>query len=86
MNEQTTTLFFTSGNSDKEYRVELRPKDNGWDVTAYNGKRGKATTARPQTPEPLTYDQALKIFNTAVAKKNQRGLRGQRQWKFGAHR
>ena len=73
MKEQTTTLFFTSGNSDKEYRVELRPKDNGWDVTAYNGKRGKATTARPQTPEPLTYDQALKVFNAAVAKKTKEG-------------
>lgn len=73
MSEQTTTLFFTSGSSDKEYRVELRAKDGGWDVTAYNGKRGKATTARPQTPEPLTYDQALKVFNAAVTKKTKEG-------------
>lgn len=73
MTEQTTTLFFTSGSSDKEYRVELRAKDGLWDVTAYNGKRGKATTARIQTPQPVTYEAALKIFNTAVAKKTKEG-------------
>lgn len=73
MNEQTTTLFFTSGNSDKEYRVELREKDALWNVTAYNGKRGKANTARPQTPEPVAYTDALKIFNAAVAKKTKEG-------------
>ena len=73
MTEQTTTLFFTSGNSDKEYRVELRAKDGLWDVTAYNGKRGKANTARVQTPEPVSYEDALKIFNTAVAKKTKEG-------------
>lgn len=73
MTEQTTTLFFTSGSSDKEYRVELRAKDGLWDVTAYNGKRGKASTARPQTAEPVGYEDALKIFNTAVAKKTKEG-------------
>lgn len=73
MSEQTTTLFFTSGNSDKEYRVELRAKDRLWDVTAYNGKRGKANTARPQTLEPVAYEDALKVFNTAVAKKTKEG-------------
>lgn len=73
MTEQTTTLFFTSGSSDKEYRVELRAKDGLWDVTAYNGKRGKANTARVQTLEPVSYENALKIFNTAVAKKTKEG-------------
>lgn len=73
MSEQTTTLFFTSGSSDKEYRVELREKDTLWNVTAYNGKRGKANTARPQTPDPVPYADALKIFNAAVAKKTKEG-------------
>ena len=73
MSEKTTTLFFTSGNSDKEYRVELRAKNGLWDVTAYNGKRGKANTARVQTPSPVSYEDALKIFNTAVAKKTKEG-------------
>ena len=70
---ETTTLYFTSGSSDKEYRVELVEDGAGWTVVAYNGRRGKANTRRPQMDVPASFQAAKAVFDAVVAKKTKEG-------------
>lgn len=68
-----TTLYFSEGSSDKEYRASLVPAAGGFMVTFLYGRRGGPLKGGEKTATPVPYDQALKIYNKLVAEKTGKG-------------
>lgn len=69
-------LFYKEGNSDKIYQVQLEPGLNrtlGWVVNYQYGRRGSTLTGGTKTEQPIEYDKALKIFQTAITSKKAKG-------------
>jgi len=71
--EKSIALFMTEGSSDKEYRVHLVQKGEGWVVNFQNGRRGAALRGGTKTEAPLAYEQAEKLYEKLVASKKKGG-------------
>lgn len=70
---QNINLFYTEGSSDKVYQVQLVEVDGGWKVNAQNGARGGTLKAQIKTHDPVSFDEALKIYNNLVKSKTKKG-------------
>lgn len=70
---QSTTLNFKNGASDKIYQASLEQKDCGWVVRFAYGRRGATLTAGTKTPEPVSLDQAERIYTKLIAEKMAKG-------------
>lgn len=66
---KATTLYFRGSGSDKIYRVAISQVAGGYVVDAWNGPREGGRTHRPQTPTPVSLDEAEKLFAKLVKKK-----------------
>jgi bifunctional non-homologous end joining protein LigD len=66
-----TTLFNTTGSSNKEYHVQVvaSPCGGGFLVNTRHGPRGRATVMGTKTPDPVSLEKALKIAAKVVADK-----------------
>lgn len=73
MEEKNTTLYYTEGNSDKLYQVEIKPDTEGYKVNFAYGRRGKPLRNGTKTPTPVTYEKALKIYEKLLASKEAKG-------------
>jgi len=73
MNEKIS-LFFCSGNSDKEYHAQLEQLGPRYVVNFQYGRRGSLASGT-KTSVPVPYVQAKKIYDKLVAEKSM-GLRG----------
>ncbi len=73
MQEQSVSLFFTEGSSNKEYHAQLKAQDTGWVVTFQFGPRGKALKSGTKTASPLGFEAALKVYTALVAEKTRKG-------------
>jgi bifunctional non-homologous end joining protein LigD len=71
--EVTTNLSQQSGSSDKVYNVTLKPQDDGFAVVAYSGRRGQVLKLQPKTKEPVSLEEATKIFDKLVKSKIKSG-------------
>lgn len=71
--QESITLYFSEGKSDKVYQAQLRPDGAGWRVDFQYGRRGSALTAGSKTPTPLPYAQAKRIYDKLVADKRGKG-------------
>jgi len=69
-----TTLYYRNGGSDKVYHASIvgNPND-GWIVNIAYGRRGATLTTGCKTSTPVTYEQALKIFDKLIAEKQAKG-------------
>src|ERR1035441_3657785 len=70
---QTISLYYREGSSDKVYHANLDPKGNGWIVNFAFGRRGSTLQTGTKTSEPLAYDKARKIYDKIVAEKMAKG-------------
>ncbi len=73
--QKAAHLWSTKGGSDKLYNLFLRPKADGWVVDYTNGKRGSTLQSGTKTQTPVSYDAALKIFETTERAKLKDGYR-----------
>jgi bifunctional non-homologous end joining protein LigD len=73
MEERSVSLYFTEGSSNKVYQAHLRQKDPGWVVDFAYGPRGKALKTGAKTSEPVSYEQALKVYDKLVGSKKKDG-------------
>ena len=72
---QSASLYFREGNSDKEYRAAIEPKDGGFVVNFAYGRRGGTLNTGTKTPVPMTEAEATKVFDKLVASKVAKGYR-----------
>lgn len=72
-NEQSVSLFFRDGVSDKEYHASLKPKGEGWVVEFAYGRRGASLNTGTKTASPVAYEKALKIYGALVKEKTSKG-------------
>ena len=72
MNE-SIRLLSTKDGADKEYRVQLDAKDDGFIVTGFNGRRGGALKAQPKIETPVPYAEAKKAYDALVKSKLKSG-------------
>jgi len=72
MNE-TISLYYQQGPSDKVYHAHLEAKGDGWIVNFAFGRRGSTLQTGTKTAEPVAYDKAKKIYDKIVAEKMGKG-------------
>lgn len=70
---KTATLYYRNGSSDKEYRVWIEPKDDGFVVNFAYGRRGSTLTTGTKTKAPVTEAAAATLFDKLVAEKTSKG-------------
>ena len=73
MNNETVTLYFREGSSDKVYTAELKKKGAGWVVDFAYGRRGSSMNTGTKTSLPVEYEKAKKIYDKLVAEKTGKG-------------
>lgn len=70
---KSTTLYCTEGSSDKVYQATLQARDSGWVVEFAYGPRGKALKNGSKTNEPVSYEEAAKIYERLIKEKTAKG-------------
>ena len=77
MSVKSITLYYsdiaTGGTSDKVWSLHVLQKGSGYVVAYQNGRRGGTMTGKDLTPEPVSLEEAGKIFNTRVNQKLREG-------------
>lgn len=73
MQNETISLYFSEGGSDKEYHADLVETEAGFLVNFRYGRRGSALTSGTKTKDPLPYDKAKKVYDKLVAEKMGKG-------------
>ena len=71
--EDTTTLYFREGPSDKVYQACIRPKDNGFMVHFAYGRRGSTLNTGSKTAAPVEYQIAKGIYDKLIKEKMSKG-------------
>ena len=71
--EDTTTLYFRQGPSDKVYQAWIRPKDNGFMVHFAYCRRGSTLNTGSKTSAPVEYQIAKDIYKKLVREKMSKG-------------
>lgn len=74
MNE-SIRLLSTKDGADKEYRVQLEAKDDGFIVSGFNGRRGGPLKLQPKIAAPVPYGEAKKAYDALVKSKMKDGYR-----------
>jgi bifunctional non-homologous end joining protein LigD len=71
--EESVTLYFQKGKSDKVYQAFLQEVDGGFTVNYAFGRRGTTLKTETKTKEPLDYDRAKKVYDNLVKSKMTKG-------------
>jgi bifunctional non-homologous end joining protein LigD len=70
---ESASLFFKDGSSDKEYHAQLIAQDTGFVVNFQYGRRGAALQSGTKTAQPVEYAKAKRVYDKLVAEKVGRG-------------
>jgi len=73
MQNESISLYYSEGSSDKIYCADLVEVEGGYLVNFRYGRRGSALTAGTKTKDPLPYDKAKKVYDKLVAEKMGKG-------------
>jgi bifunctional non-homologous end joining protein LigD len=68
-----TSLYYSEGNSDKEYHAEIVEVAGGNVVNFRYGRRGGSLTVGTKTSAPVDFAQAKKIYDKLVKEKTAKG-------------
>ena len=68
-------LEFREGSSDKVYRAAIEEADGGFVVNFAFGRRGATLNTGTKTQQPVTYDEALSIYEKLVRSKTAKGYK-----------
>ncbi len=71
--EDTITLYFREGPSDKVYQACIRPKDKGFMVHFAYGRRGSTLNTGSKTQTPVDYQIAKGIYDKLIKEKLAKG-------------
>lgn len=71
--EQQASLYFNSGNSNKEYHAQIVAKDDGFIVTFQYGRIGTTLKTGVKTAKPVPYEKAQQVFEKLVKSKTSKG-------------
>jgi bifunctional non-homologous end joining protein LigD len=71
--EESVTLYFQQGKSDKVYQAFLQEVEGSFTVNYAFGRRGTTLKTQTKTQEPLDYDKAKKVFDKLVNSKIAKG-------------
>ena len=78
MSSETTekiNLYYQDTRSDEMYQVQLDRVDGGYVVNFQFGQRGGTLQSGTKTPQPLSYENAAKVYNLLVAENIAKGYR-----------
>ena len=75
MNAEFITLHFSDGRSDKIYQAAIKEVGTLFEVHFAYGRRGATLTTGTKTSRPVSWDEALRIFDRLVAEKMKKGYR-----------
>jgi len=73
--EESITLYYREGPSDKVYTAILRQEQGGWLVDAQWGRRGSTMQTGTKTNSPVPYESAKKIYDKLVSSKMAKGYK-----------
>lgn len=73
MSVRSIRLFYTHGNSDKEYHATIEVVEGGYQVFGFNGRRGSSLKQQVKTPTPVDLATANKKFDSVVKEKSKEG-------------
>jgi bifunctional non-homologous end joining protein LigD len=71
--EESVTLYFKEGKSDKVYQASLQEVDGGFTVDYAFGRRGTTLKTETKTKEPLDYEKAKKVYDDLIKNKMAKG-------------
>jgi bifunctional non-homologous end joining protein LigD len=71
--ENTTTLYYREGPSDKVYQASIRPQGEGHMVHFAYGRRGSTLNTGSKTPSPVSYPIAKDIYDKLIKEKLVKG-------------
>lgn len=61
--EESISLYFKNESSDKEYHLQLKQTEEGWQVPFQYGRRGRSLTSLFKNKAPLTFAEAWKLYD-----------------------
>ena len=70
---QSITLYYRAGTSDKVYTATLEAKGTGHVVDYAYGRRGGPMNTGTKTTTPVDYETAKKVYDTLIRKKTAKG-------------
>lgn len=73
MPQESITLYYREGSSDKIYQAEIVEKDGGHLVNFTFGRRGSTLQSGTKTHTPVSFDNAKKIYDNLVREKTLEG-------------
>jgi len=73
MTQKSISLFFKSGNSNKEYHIQLEKSGDGFVVNFQYGRVGNALQSGTKTPTPVSEVEAEKIYAKLEKEKRAKG-------------
>ena len=73
MKEESITLYFKEGTSDKVYAIALTRHGGGWVVNFQYGRRGSGQSSGTKTNSPVDYASAKKVYDNLVKKQKGKG-------------
>lgn len=73
MNQDTITLYFKEGSSDKVYHASIVQSNGNFNVEYAFGRRGSMLSTGKKNATPVPYDDAKKIFDKLVKEKMAKG-------------
>src|SRR6185437_5039278 len=71
--EESITLYYRQGASDKIYNVGIEPSGAGFVVNFAYGRRGATLTTGSKTATPVSFEQEKKIYDKLVKEKTAKG-------------
>lgn len=70
---ESVTLYYREGSSDKVYTARLEPSGDQWVVSFAFGRRGSILTTGTKTQQPVSYDDAQRIYQKLIRDKKAKG-------------
>jgi bifunctional non-homologous end joining protein LigD len=71
--QESVTLYYREGSSDKVYQAAIEPEGESFVVQFAYGRRGSTLTTGTKTSSPVDYNTAKKIFIKLVSEKKAKG-------------
>ena len=73
MHNESISLFYKDGASDKVYMGQLEQKEQGWVVKFQYGRRGSTLQTGSKTAQPVGYEKAKNIYDALILSKTSKG-------------
>jgi bifunctional non-homologous end joining protein LigD len=71
--DDRVTLYYREGGSDKVYQVAVERSGGGFAVNFAFGRRGSTLQSGSNTPQPVSYEEARKVYDRLVKDKAAEG-------------